>query len=201
MKYSISLLAFGLLLASDARATAIVAAQAVTADAGASGSFDVTLTNTGPSSIVVGAFTFGISIANPDVSFTDVTTATSSNGYIFGADSTFGPDLTGPISGPSLLVSDVYDVPFSGATIASGATVGLGQVLFTISSDSPGGAFTALLLPSPVTSLSDPTGIDIVIGTLSNGTINVQTTPECSSLFLMLGGIPLVWLKVRSRRI
>src|ERR1017187_3817383 len=106
MKYSISALTFGLFLSVAARGAIIVSVQPVTAAAGGSGAFDVSLTNTGPSTIIVGAFTFGISINNQAISFTDANISTLLDGYIFAGHSLFGPDLTGPISGQSLLVSD-----------------------------------------------------------------------------------------------
>jgi hypothetical protein len=89
----------------------------------------VILTNTGPSGVSIADFSFGIQTADTDISFTDATTGTAAT-YIFGPDSLFGPDLTGPASGQSLTTSDTDSV--SEVTIAASSTVGLGHVLFSV---------------------------------------------------------------------
>src|ERR1039457_2312102 len=103
MKYSLSAFAFGLFLSVGAHGGTIVSVQSVTAAAGGPGAIDVSLTNTGSSTIMVGAFTFGISTTNPAISFTDANTLTV-------------------LDGQSILVSDVFATPLTGAAVASGAT-------------------------------------------------------------------------------
>ena len=77
----------------------VISVGSVTADGGSTGNpLDVDLTNTGPSAVPIGGFSFGVSIANPNVSFTDANTSTAAF-YIFTGNSLFGPDLTGPTSG------------------------------------------------------------------------------------------------------
>jgi hypothetical protein len=155
------------------------------------------LTNTGPSTVVIGAFTFGISTTNTAISFVDANTSTVQGSYIFAGKSLFGPDLTGPSTGQSLSVSDVFTTPLSGTVVASGATFGLGHVLFVVGSSSATGGFAISLEGNPATSLSDPSGNVITINTLSNGTVNITGAPEPSSLLLALMGALLIWIRQR----
>ena len=197
MKYSTTAFAVLLFLSVGAHGSTIVSVQSVGAAAGGSGAFDVSLNNTGSSTITVGAFTFGISTTNTAISFVDANTSTVLGGYIFAGKSLFGPDLTGPSSGQSLSVSDVFATPLSGALVAPGATLGPGHVLFVVGSNSATGAFTISLVGNPATSLSDPSGNVIAIDTLGDGTVNITGAPEPSSLFLVLMGFSLVWVKRR----
>src|SRR5579884_513947 len=100
--------------------------------AGSTGdSFDVLLTNTGPSDVVLGAFTFEVATTSSDITFTDVTTATVADPYIFGADSLFAPDILGTTTGQDITA---FDLDGAGdVTIGAGSTVGLGHVLFNVS--------------------------------------------------------------------
>ena len=187
MKYTISTFVFGFLFVVGLRASTIISVESITSNPGTSGTFDVSLTNEGPSNITVAAFTFGLAVNNPAISFTDANTSTVSNSYIFAGHSLFGPDLTGSNSGQSLLVSDVFSTPLSGTVVDSGATFDLGHILFTVGSNSSPGPFT-VTLDDLATSLSDPSGTNITINTLSNGTLTVTGAPEPSSLLLLLAG-------------
>lgn len=199
MKQTLSFLALGVLL-SVASPAATISLQSVTAAPGSSGAFDVSFTNDGSSAITVGAFTFGLSIPNTAINITDVTTAV--NNYIFAGDSLFGPDLSGPLTGQTALASDVFDIPLSGTTVAPGATVGLGEVFFTVDSTSATGPFITGLVADPaVTSLSDPSGNAITIDALTDGAINVSVptsgVPEPSTLLLLLAAAPVLYRRKR----
>ncbi len=173
---------------ATARANLIVSVQSVTAEAGSSANgLDVELTNLGPSALTIGGFSIGISIANIDISFTDANTSTSAP-YIFGANSLFGPDLTGPVNTQSLSTSDLFDIPLSGATLNAGTTAGLGHILFDVSPGAASGSFPVDLAVFPTTSLSDEFGGDIPIDTLSSGsiTIGAAPAPEPSSMAMFL---------------
>lgn len=186
--------AFFLLGPATARAGVILSGQSVFATAGSSGnSLDIDLTNSGPSAITIGAFTFGISAANPNISFTDASISTAAP-YIFGANSLFGPDLTGPTSGQSLATSDVFSIPLSGVTVSSGTTMGLGHISFNVAGTATAGAFLVSFAPFPTTSLSDPAGNAVSINTFSNGqiTIRAAAVPEPSSRLPLLAGIVVV---------
>ena len=83
MKHSTTAIAACIFLSVAGYAGTIVSVQSVAATAGGSGAFDVLLTNTGPFSISVAAFTFGISTTNSAISFTDGNTSTVLDGYVF----------------------------------------------------------------------------------------------------------------------
>jgi hypothetical protein len=183
-----------LLGSATARAGVIIIGQSVFAAAGSSGnSLDIDLTNSGPSAITIAGVSFGISIGNPNISFTDANILTAAP-YIFGANSLFGPDLTGPTSGQSLSSSDVISIPLSGITLSSGATMGLGHIIFNVAGTATAGAFPVSFAPFPISSLSDPAGNGISINTFSNGqiTITAAAVPEPSSRLPLLTGIVLV---------
>jgi hypothetical protein len=177
-----------------AHASVIVSVQSVTVGPGSSGDgFDVLLTNSGPSSITVGAFSFGITIADSMINFTDANTSTAVP-YVLAGDSLFGPDLTGPTSGQSLISSDVALYPLSGGTLASGVTEGLGHILFNVAANAAPGQYAVSLGGYPTTSLSDPAGSVVSITTLTSGQItiaSVSTVPEPSSILLLLAIGPM----------
>jgi hypothetical protein len=188
--------------ALSARADLIISVGSVSVDAGTTGnSFDVDLTNTGPAVAPIGGFTFGISIANPNVSFTDANTSTSAF-YIFTGHSLFGPDLTGATSGQSLHTSDVFDTPNNGVAIDSGATVGIGHILFDVLPGASPGPF-AVNLSAPFTSLSDFSGNVTRIETLAAGQITIEgvgAIPEPGTLGLLLAGVMMIAGAHRLRR-
>src|SRR5262249_30758779 len=149
--------------------------------------FEVELTNTDAVPVNIGAFTFGVEVANPKISFTDANTSTT-NPYIFGSNSLAGPDLTGPVSGQSLITSDLFATPMMGADVSAGATVGLANILFDVSSSAAPGIFPVTLIAFPATSLSGPDGTDIGIDTLSPGAITItglMPVPEPASATML----------------
>lgn len=178
-----------------AYADVIVSLQSVTANGGSTGNaLEVTLTNSsGGANVTIGSFAFGISTTDLDIRFTDATTSTT-DPYIFSGHSLFGPSLVFPAIPPpgaqSLNASDLYDIPLSGVTLSPGVTVGLGHILFDVLPGAQGGTFAVGLDPI-LTSLSDPSGVGIDVSTLSAGTIEINSVPEPSSLFLLLSVILL----------
>jgi hypothetical protein len=187
-----------------ARANLMVGVQSVTANAGSTGNqFEVFLTNTG-APVTVASFTFGITTSAPGITFTGAFTSTTPDPYIFAGHSLFGPEID-TATGTTLEASDIYDVPLAGATVGTGATVGLGEVFFDVAAGTPGGPATVSVLSSPFTSLSDPALNDIPIDTFGSGTITVipgaTTVPEPSTLLLAaLSGPAVAWLSWRRRR-
>ena len=140
-------------MAGSASADLIVSAEAVSASAGSTkNDLQVTLTNTGPSDVVIGAFSFGISVNSTDITFQDALTSTTP-AYIFAGHSLFGPSIA-TSTGQSLVASDEYDIFGSGATVAAGSTVGLGDVKFDVSSF-PASSFFDVFVDLTQTSLSD----------------------------------------------
>ena len=149
-------------------------------------SFDVDLTNSGPSTLAIGGFNFDLSVRDTEISLTDVTPSTAAS-YIFSSNSLFGPDLSGPNSGQSVLASDVVLMPFTGTTVLSGGTVGLGHVFFNVAADATPGVFALELTDFPSTSISDSRGNTLSVSSLSPGAITITAAiPEPSSFTLLL---------------
>jgi hypothetical protein len=182
--------AFGILGSASAWAASVtVSAGSVTVAPGSSmDSFDVDLTNLGSSALTIGGFSFELSVANADISFTGVNTSTAAS-YIFSGNSLFGPNLSGPTSGQTISASDAVLTPSTGTTINAGGTVGLGHVLFNVSAGAAAGTFAVDLTPFPNTTLSDALGNNVTINTLSPGQITITgptSVPEPSSFFILL---------------
>jgi hypothetical protein len=194
---------FATLIASrHARAGLIVSVESVTANAGSTGNaLDVTLTNTGPSAVTISGFSFEVSVGTSNVTFTEANISTTVP-YIFQGESLFGPVISTGI-GKSLPASDVFAISGSGATVGAGTEVGLGHVLFDVSALAPSGPVVVSLVPFPTTTLADPSGNNIIIDSLNNGTITVisgTVIPEPSTIVLAITGIPAVAWFVRLRR-
>ncbi len=157
--------------------------------------FDVTLTNTGPSSIDVAAFAFEFSTSSSYIDFTGATTSTTAAPYIFAGSSLFGPNITASATGGTLEASDI-SILSSGVTVAAGSTVGLGHILFNVSSLAPASVVPVTFEAYPSTSLTGPTGNNITINALLSGDIDIQpgtmpVVPEPSMIMIYSVGIGL----------
>jgi len=198
------LAAFSTLLASGpARGgNLIVSVESVTANAGSTGdALDITLTNTGTSAVTVGGFSFEVSVATTNVTFTEANISTTVAPYIFQGSSLFGPVIS-TSTGQSLMASDLFVTIGSGASLGAGTEVGLGHLLFNVSAIAHSGPVMVSLV-APTTTLSDPSGGNIVIDNLNNGTITVESSviPEPSTLVSAITAIPAIaWLVWLSRR-
>ena len=175
------------------------------AQSGATGSLEVTLTNTGTDSLdqlLVGGFSFEITAAGTDVTFSDVTTGMSLYPYIFpAAFSEFGPDIVINVSpdGHTISASDNYFDATSatiGRTLTPGETVSLGLVSYSLSNSTPLGLISITFTAS--TDVSDPSAINIPVVLSSSGGINV--VPEPSSFVLMLVGASGICIGIFRRR-
>jgi hypothetical protein len=190
-----------LLVVSPANASVIVDVGSATALPGDIGhTFDILLSNTGPSPIVVSAFNFEITVSDIAVTFTNATTGTLGATYIFNGQSLFGPNIA--TTGPGQLIdaSDLFDTPASGATVGSGVTVGLGHVFFNVSNTASGSYTLFLNSDSSATSLSDPDGNPLTIDQFNNGTLTIDSAnvPEPSTAIPVLAA--LAWIYSRRRR-
>jgi hypothetical protein len=191
--------------AGPAKADFIISVLSVSASAGSTGNaLEVSLTNTGSSAATVAGFSFGVSVAGGSgISFTDVTTATAPDAYIFTGHSLFGPDIVVNNSGTDITAADVFDTPFGGATLGAGDTLGLGEVFFDVDPATTG-VIPVTLDAFPVTSLADENGANLSF-TPAGGSITVTTTsiaPEPGTCFLFsqaLVGVAL-WVWVRRNR-
>ena len=191
------------LIAAPSRADFVVSVQSVTASAGSTGNaLDVTLTNTGPTSATFSGFSFGLAPAL-GLTFTAVTTGTTTAGYIFGDLGLFGSDITStPPAGVAIEASDLYSVAGAGVTLASGATLGLGHVFFNVSAAATGSISVALAAP-PATSLSSPAGTSLPVTRLQAGTVRIAAStavPEPASALGLGVGLGALLVHTRSRR-
>jgi len=120
-------------VAPVARATLMLTAQSVTANAGAvNDAFDVYLTNSGATPVDVAAFSFEITTSSSDVTFEESTTATSLFPYIFAGNSIFGPVISTSAPGQTLDASDVAAGVGTFTVINPGSSFGLGKVFFDV---------------------------------------------------------------------
>jgi hypothetical protein len=188
-----------LLYSVPAQADALVIAiqSPLNVNAGDSGDgFDVTLTNDSGSAVSIAAFTFEISTASKDITFTGANTGTVLAPYIFAGKSVFGPNIMVANSGEDLSASDLFSVPASDATLAAGATLALGHILFDVPPSAPTESVTITLAAFPATSLADHLLNNIPITTRANGEIDIaggtSAVPEPSSLLLLLTAVPLI---------
>ena len=164
--------------------------------AGSSGNtFDVLLSNTSGASVSIGGFFFEVTSSSSDVTFTDATTATT-DPYVFGTDSLFGPDIISPGSTATDLNASDLDLSLDGFSLNPGVTVGLGHVLFNVSSGAATQTVAFSFAGFPGTSLADALGDNISIATLDGGQFQITgamtATPEPSSLLLFLAAAPLI---------
>jgi hypothetical protein len=183
-------MALALALAGLAYGTAPAHGQMVmgistnTAVAGSSSnSIDVTLTNEGGSAVTIAGFQFEITAASSGVNFTDVQTGTLSTSYIFGVNSAFGPDITLPNSmsgnyGQTISAEDNYSVGSAGASIGAGQTVGLGNVIFALSANTPVGSNIGITFNSSYSSLNDPSSNNVAVSFASSQSIGPTAVPE-----------------------
>lgn len=182
-----------------AQAALILQAPAITGAVGSTGTFDIVLQNTGVVSIPIGGFSFGISTTNPGITFTSATISTVAP-YVFGVDSLFGPEIA-TTTGASLVASD-SPLSVLAVAVASGATVGLGHVTYSIAGDAATGLFAITFSPA-ATSLADGFGAGIPVDVLTSGTLDVTAVvtavPEPASLGLTGGPLLLAVLALRKR--
>ena len=185
--------------------------------AGSSGTLEVWLTNTGPTSVNVGADSFELTLSGSgDVQFTSASTATSLQPYIYGSESLVNnqpPILQIPFTYASFpntdfIASDSWDfvdAPGGYATIAGGQTVGLGLIGFSVSSTASLGAYQVGF--GPGTTLTDPTPTPLTIDNEIGGTINVgiqiaSVVPELpTSIMWMFAAAtgPVMWWSRRRK--
>jgi hypothetical protein len=182
---------------SPARAALELRIQSVAANANSTGNaFDVTLLNNNSSSVTLSAFSFGLIVASTDITFQDVTTATSLAPYVFAGNSLFGPIITVAGAGTQAVsAEDLYAAPGGFATLAANAEVGLGHVFFDVK---PGasGTYTVSFVSS-LTGLTNGSLQPITGFTTSTGTIRIASTavvPEPATV--VSAGIGLALLGV-----
>lgn len=186
------------LLPAGAKADIMLQLESVTGAPGSTGTFDVLLKNTGPSPQNITGFNFELTTADPNIAFTDVTTATATAAYIFSA-SFFGPDITTMASGQTVEAGDL-DATFNGTDVASGATYGLGWVSYSIAGGATNGEVAQIEFSAyPGTSLADNNSInvDFIDG---SGTITVLAPVPEPAAVLLLGAALVMTAGLPRRR-
>jgi len=178
--------AVALLICVPARASLIVTVGNVSSSSPASSNaLEIDLINTGPAAVTLGGFSFETEVTDANIIFTSATTATIAP-YVFAGSSLFGPTISTSAPGQTLDAFDLWAGPGGGASIAAGATVGLGRAFFSVLAGALSGPVTVTLSPFPATSLADASGGNISVSALTNGSITIagSSVPEPSSLVL-----------------
>jgi hypothetical protein len=159
---------------------------------------DVTLTNTGATAVDIAGFAFQVTASSSSISFTQVTSATAAP-YIFANNSFWGPDITiygdPVVPGATISAGDNVLVPDSFMSLASGDTVGLGHVLFDVTSPLPGDTTISVVFTGGIdiaNNLSDASGAPIQVSDLISGSI---TTPAPSTFVVSIGILFLAGLR------
>ncbi|HLK22841.1 MAG TPA: hypothetical protein VKT81_28040 [Bryobacteraceae bacterium] len=173
----------------------------ITAQAGSTGNvFDVLLKNLGASTVTVGSFSFGITTANTDITFTNADTSTTAP-YIFAGDSFDDMNgftlYTNSLPGQTVEAADA-SASLVGASVGAGVTVGVGRIMFDIANGATPGPFAVTFEASPTTGLSDTNGNGLDF-TTTDGTITITpaTNPvpepaQATLLFCAFAGIVLL---------
>lgn len=182
-----------IVITAPAAGSLVINVQSVNAMSGSTNNaLDVSLMNTGPGPSSVGAFSFEISATSPLIIFTSATYGTKVGPYIFSGssfDQDFGLSLS-TATGTSLEASDLYD-GLGAATIAPGATLGLGRILFNIAPGTAGGSIPLTLAGFPFTSFSDAAGGNLLF-TGNNGTVTVTAASEPTMISLLVVALGLM---------
>jgi len=185
-----------LLCSFPARANLIASLQPVTLSpkAGDVGdALEVILSNTG-AAVDIAAFNFDILTTDTAITFTDATTATVLDPYIFNGNSLFGPDIVNPgfAPGQEISASDLASAPGTFTMLGTGGVVSLGEVFYDVASNAPPGPFTVSFNQGN-TDLSDQALNGIPITTFQSANITIAAAaPEPSSVALLLGGAALL---------
>ncbi len=176
---------------SQAKADAMFAFTPISISASdTGGAFDVTLTNTGLSSLSIAGFSFEVTVGNSGFTLLSVDETTTAS-YIFAGNSLFGPDLGFNGTGQTIQAADVT-ADFGNVIIGAGTTVGLGHVTFSMLPATGMGNYDLTFTGGAASnSLSDADGNLVPSDSTARGTINVMAgttgvVPEPSTFILML---------------
>lgn len=202
---AVSFLAAGLV---PAYASTIISIVPVTVSAGVTGaSFDVVITNNGPSAQNIASFAVAFSIGSTNITFTAANYSTSAT-YLFAGDSydvNSSSSLATTLSPQFIQASDISD-SLNGTNLAAGQTLGLAHVIFNVAGGTAPGTYQVALATNCTngtgcTDLSDNAVVSVPF-TTSNANITVRgiaATPEPATLALVLLAAPVVFWKRRTR--
>jgi len=148
--------------------------QSVTANPNTTGNvFDVLLTNETGASVTIGGFIFEVTTADTGITFTEATTATTVDPYLFAGDSLLGPEIDVVSGGQTLEAAD-FSASGAGDAIGNGDTLGVGHIFFDVANGAALGPAT-VSFDTTVTSLSDAAGNNLAYST-TPGAITIQST-------------------------
>lgn len=177
--------ALSLFFAAPASASILFSMQPAIASAGSSNvTFDVLISNDGPTSVTVGGFAFEILVGSADITFTGASDGTTTAPYIFAGNSSFAPLLGTSPPGQTMDVSDNVFTPFSGTVLAAGSTFGLGLISFDVSPAAIN-QILAVTFNQSNSSLASDTGDPITIDTFLAGSITITDVPEPATVGLV----------------
>jgi hypothetical protein len=185
--------------------------------------FDVLLTNTGPSSVNIAGFVFGLFTTDTDITFTEADVDTDVMPYIFAGDSFVQIVESTPVISLQLVsypplpaqILTASDLTYDDTNVAVGAgqSVDLGRVLFDVDSDPTAQTFTVSFIdtidPPPqylFNNLSDADGNAVDVDNLESADFSIQSqtvVPEPSAAALLMTVLMCLWMAnrlVRARR-
>ena len=172
--------------------------------------FDVLATNTGPSSLGIAAFSFGLYTTDTDITFTEANVSTIVSSYIFDGDSfveiALGSSVISITSGGQTLAANDLTNDLAAVTVAPGATVDLGKVLFDVAPNAVMQTFAVSFTGDPGAgnldnNLSDQFFNAINVDTFQSGDFLIgASVPEPSPAALVLFGLACLCMLSRLRR-
>jgi hypothetical protein len=187
--WTLVLAAAGLFAMTPARAGIILQVQNAGAVPNSTGNtFEIDLTNTGPSAQNIAVFTFELSVTNTNIVFDAVDTDMNTvQPYIFAGnslDANFSLPFASLNNAQTLAAAD-FTNSGGDVSVGAGATVGLGRVFFNVLNGAAPGPFTVSVDAFPATGLSDAAGANVPFSA-SDGTITITgVTPEPSFRLLL----------------
>jgi len=160
-------------------------------------SFEVLLTNNSSALLDVDAFSFQVSVSDPDISFIGADFSTTPDAYIFPSVNSFDQVVSAPLYSNTLpaQVLDGSDLTFDGTDVAIGAggSAALGEVYFDVAADAAPGPFTISFTGGTAfNNLADEAGdsFDPSTSATAKGTITgTAVIPEPSSFLLLATGL------------
>jgi hypothetical protein len=173
--------------------------------------FDVLLTNTGPSSLDIAAFSFGVFTADTDITLTEADVSTVVSSYVFAGNSFVVAFLGSPVisitsGAQTLTANDTTNTPSSFVVVGAGSTVDLGRVLFNVAANAGPQTFTISFTGSPGVNnlnnnLSDQNGDAISVDSLDSVNFSdTQAVPEPGTAVPLLAGLTCLWMFSRRLR-
>jgi hypothetical protein len=164
---------------------------------GSSGSFDLLISNSSPSSLGLSAESVQLGVGGGgDVLFTN-TDANTTTSYVFpdsfDVDEASTLDVSGiPYPKTDFATSDLSDAPSSFVTIASGATFGLVHVSYSVSPTATLGEHDLTFGNIPADTSASDDNFQTAPLTAFDGALNVVAAPEPASVGLILLAAPLL---------